>query len=155
MRSILTACILVLAPISAEAKTLTGQAIVIDGDTLEIHGEPIRLGGIDAPESRQTCLNGAGVAYRCGKEASFALADLIGRATVTCVGNERDRYHRLLATCSAHGIDLNGWMVEQGHAVAYLRYATTYVVEEGEARAARRGVWQGEFVMPWDWRKAH
>jgi hypothetical protein len=30
-----------------------GQASIIDGDTLEIHGTRIRLWGIDAPESDQ------------------------------------------------------------------------------------------------------
>jgi endonuclease YncB( thermonuclease family) len=34
---------------------LIGQASVIDGDTLEIHGMRIRLWGIDAPESSQLC----------------------------------------------------------------------------------------------------
>jgi endonuclease YncB( thermonuclease family) len=35
----------------ALAADLTGQASVIDGDTLEIHGARIRLWGIDAPET--------------------------------------------------------------------------------------------------------
>lgn len=30
-----------------------------------------------------------------------------------------------------------------------------YVDEEEAARAARVGMWAGEFDMPWDWRKAH
>jgi endonuclease YncB( thermonuclease family) len=43
---------LVLVPASAvAADNLAGQASVIDGDTLEIHGTRIRLWGIDAPES--------------------------------------------------------------------------------------------------------
>ena len=42
-----------VAPASAE--TLTGGARIIDADTVEIAGEKLRLEGIDAPESRQTC----------------------------------------------------------------------------------------------------
>ena len=70
------------------AETIAGQASVIDGDTLEIHGTRIRLFGIDAPESGQTCVRNA-EAYRCGKDAAFALADFIGRHVVTC--ERRDR----------------------------------------------------------------
>ncbi len=32
---------------------MAGVASVIDGDTIEVHGQPIRLHGIDAPASRQ------------------------------------------------------------------------------------------------------
>ena len=43
-----------------------GPARIIDGDTLDIAGERIRLHGIDAPESRQSCVVGSEV-WRCGQ----------------------------------------------------------------------------------------
>jgi endonuclease YncB( thermonuclease family) len=58
---------LILVPASAAAAdNLAGQASVIDGDTLEIHGTRIRLWGIDAPESSQLCRGEDSRQYRCG-----------------------------------------------------------------------------------------
>lgn len=34
------------------------------------------------------------------------------------------------------------------------RYSRDYVRAEDQARAARRGVWSGQFEMPWEWRAA-
>ena len=39
----------------ALAGSATGRVSVVDADTLELHGERIRLAAIDAPEARQTC----------------------------------------------------------------------------------------------------
>ena len=53
----------------AQAQTVTGPAIVVDGDTLEIKGERIRIIGIDACESRQKAsLNGQ--EWPCGVMAT-------------------------------------------------------------------------------------
>jgi endonuclease YncB( thermonuclease family) len=136
----------------AAAESLAGQASVIDGDTIEIHGQRIRLLGIDAVESRQRCIRG-GRDWNCGKDSAFALADRIGRSAIDCRGVERDRYGRLVAVCFKGTEDLNRWMVEQGWAVAYRRYSTDYVAAEAAARAAGRGLWSSRFDMPWDWRK--
>ena len=46
-----------LAVLQRRRKTSLGQASVIDGDTIETHGERIRLWGIDAMESDQLCRN--------------------------------------------------------------------------------------------------
>ncbi len=51
---------------------ITGPARIIDGDTIDIAGERIRLHGIDAPESGQTCV-ADGVTWPCGQSATAAL----------------------------------------------------------------------------------
>jgi endonuclease YncB( thermonuclease family) len=81
-------------------------------------------------------------------------AHIAGRA-IDRESEGKDRYGRTLATCFLDSEDLNGWMVEEGQAVAYRKYSTAYVVQEQEAQAAHRGLWAGSFVMPWDWRKQH
>jgi endonuclease YncB( thermonuclease family) len=68
-------------------------------------------------------------------------------------GDKRDRYGRLIAVCYIGTVDLNARMVRDGWALAYRRYASDYVAEETEARAAGSGIWQGQFVEPWKWRR--
>jgi endonuclease YncB( thermonuclease family) len=143
---------LLAAPAGA-AETLVGPATVIDGDTLEIRGQRIRLHGIDAPESAQTCTDPAGRSWRCGQRAALALSERIGRATVTCEPKDRDRYGRIVAVCSSAGRDLNAWMVENGWALAYRDYSRDYVDAEAAARVTRAGIWSGSFDAPWDWRR--
>jgi len=126
-----------------------GRATVVDGDSLEIGGNRVRLYGIDAPEFTQTCTRGAD-SYACGREARRALAALV-RQGVQCSGNEIDRYDRLLAQCEAGGRDINREMVASGWAVAY----GAYEADERAARAARRGLWAGDFQRPRDWRVEH
>ncbi len=129
-----------------------GSVRVIDGDTLEWNGERVRLMGFDAPEMQQTCERG-GVTWLCGKEARKALANWIGDRDVDCVGDERDRYERLLAHCSVDGQDIGEWMVSRGLAVAYYRFSYEYERAEHKAKSAKLGMWAGEFQKPWDWRR--
>lgn len=53
------------------------------------------------------------------------------------------------------GLDVNGWIVSVGWAVAYRKFSTAYVQREDQARAAGVGLWAGRFDMPWDWRATH
>ncbi len=159
MNSALTAVTLVLActlPACSSETTgddLQGVASVIDGDTIEIHGTRIRLNGIDAPESGQLCQDARGTAWRCGQQAALALSDRIGRRqVVSCQQTDTDRYGRVVADCIVGRENLNRWMVREGWAVAYRQYSTAYIPAEDHARTGQRGIWQGRFDMPWDWR---
>ena len=134
-----------------QTEPIAGVASVIDGDTIEIHGRRIRLHGIDAPESRQTCFR-AGEPWRCGLQAALALSDYVGRSPLVCDVLGHDRYRRIIARCFLGATDINRWMVENGWAVAYRRFAPDYIRDEDGARADKVGVWSGTFMMPWDWR---
>jgi hypothetical protein len=93
-----------------------------------------------------------GAPYRCGQEAAFALADKIGPHVVSCERRDTDRYGRTVAVCTAGGVDLIHWMVAQGEAIAYRHYSLAYVPDEDKARAAKLGLWAGEFENPADFR---
>ena len=142
-------------PPAAQTQTtqqISGIARVIDGDTIEVGGKHIRLNGIDAPESKQTC-EANGQSYACGEQATEALIVLLGARPVECTENGRDRYQRIIATCYVDSTDLSSWMVEHGWAVAYRKYSLKYVNAEDSARSAKLGIWAGTFEMPENWRR--
>ncbi|CAL8461582.1 g1113 [Coccomyxa elongata] len=147
-----------------EDLTLTGHAKVTDGDTLSVGGEVVRLSGIDAPEKDQRCKGANGRLYLCGEDASWALARLVRYSRVTCEQQgARDRYGRVVARCSVmtlltgRRIDLSAALVGSGHAVVYRRFAGLHLAVlvhlESVARLNRKGLWQGKFEMPEDWRR--
>ncbi len=142
------------APAPAPGAPIEGRAKIVDGDSLEIAGERIRLFGIDAPEGRQQCRDAKGADYACGREAARALTSLIGGRTVTCRMVTHDQYQRDVATCAVEGQDLGDAMVRSGHARDYPRHSRgRYAAAERDAREARRGLWAGEFENPGAWRK--
>ena len=71
-------------------------------------------------------------------------------------GHPQSAEVRIVALCRLdNGQDINAAMVQEGWALAYREYATVYVPEENEAKAAMRGLWAETFIDSWDWRKAH
>jgi endonuclease YncB( thermonuclease family) len=137
---------------ACSAAEITGRASVIDGDTIEVHDTRIRLHGIDAPESDQTCSK-LGQKYRCGQQAALTLDDLIS-GTVKCTQRDTDRYGRVVAECFSNNINLNAAMVKAGWALAYREYSNDYVVDETYAQQNNLGMWSGEFQAPWDYRRS-
>ncbi|MEX2009067.1 MAG: thermonuclease family protein [Dongiaceae bacterium] len=141
-----------ISKVSWRADCLTGPACVIDGDTIIVAGERVRLHGIDAPELDQTfwC---RGRNLPCGAMALAVLEALTAGVKLRCEAVERDRHGRLVAKCfSPNGIDVGRRLVLAGWAVAYRRYSMDYVDAEDDARKAGRGLWKGGFMNPWVWR---
>ena len=150
LRSLLVPVLLALAlPLSAA--DVTGRARAVDGDTLEVAGQKVRLFGIDAPELDQHCDRDGG-RWACGRAAREALAVIVGRQPLACAVQDVDRYGRLVAVCEAGGEDVAARMVRQGMAIAYRRYSGRYANAEAAARADGIGLWTSTYVQPEQYR---
>jgi endonuclease YncB( thermonuclease family) len=137
----------------AQSDNLTGQASIVDGDTLEIHGTRMRLWGIDAPESTQLCRGEDSEQYKCGAQAANDLDAFIARRPVSCLPISLDRYGRTVATCLVGGVDLGDWLVRNGLALDWPEYSKRkYDDTQREAEQAGRGMWKGSYVEPWLYR---
>ena len=111
--------ILSLLSTTTYAADLTGQARIVDGDTIWIGGTKVRLHGIDAPEMSQECIGRDGSPYRCGKASTDSLRVLVGSEPVRCEGDTYDRYKRLIAVCYSGTVNLSAELVRQGWVPAY------------------------------------
>ena len=133
-------------------KTIFGKAKVIDGDTVHINKNKIRLHGIDAPEANQTC-NKGGLIWSCGIESTNFLEEIIGKNKIECITKGMDRYNRFIGICYLDDLDLNSEMVANGWAIAYRYYSSDYVMQEKEAKHQKLGIWSGNFEEPYLFRK--
>ena len=136
----------------ANSKTILGKAKIIDGDTIHIKSNKIRLHGIDAPETKQTCKIDNQDWY-CGKQSTKELKNLINNQKVECNVNDVDRYNRYVAICFVNEININQWMVKNGWAIAYRYYSKDYIVEEKYANDNKLGIWKSEFIEPYAYRR--
>lgn len=130
---------------------------VIDGDTFSLNGRTYRLWGIDAPEKEQSCRLKS-KDYLCGQAARDYLRSLVkDSATIRCETKPRAKKEtRIVALCRVDGEDLAQLMVSAGWAVDYKFFSKGYyAAAEADARAAKRGLWAGEFQQPQAWRKAN
>lgn len=135
---------------AACANDLVGQASIIDGDTLEVHGTRIRLWGVDAPESDQLCRGADSNLYRCGAKAANDLNSFIARRPVSCTPVGEDQYRRTVAICSVGGADLGEWLVRNGLALDWPHYSKgKYASAQRDADRSGRGMWAGSYVEPW------
>jgi endonuclease YncB( thermonuclease family) len=138
---------------ASPSNLIVGRPRIVDGDTLALGAQRIRLHGIDAPEQQQSCVLANREGWACGSAATGLLKQLAENLTVSCAPRATDRFGRTVAVCQAAGRDLGGALVEQGLAQAYTAYAQDYVAAEAAARADGRGIWDSIFTSAQAYRK--
>ena len=141
-----------LFPYFFKSQIVYGDAKVIDGDTIHIGNNKIRLHGIDAPEKNQKCVFN-NKDWECGKNSTLALREMIENSPVICRINDVDRYKRYIAVCFSNKKSLNKMMVKNGWAIAYRYYSKDYIDEEFIAKRKKLGIWRGTFEEPYIYRK--
>ncbi len=118
--------------VAAEA----GHVAVVDGDTLRLSGEVVRLRGVEAPVRGDLCRGGVD----CGGMASTALAGLVRDRRVECRLAGQDALGRPYGACDANGTDLSRAIVASGWARA--RAGEPGLADlELRARRQRTGLW--------------
>jgi len=138
--------------ISAPAEYVT----VIDGDTLIVGSERVRLFGVDAPEIEQLCATSDIRAYMCGEEARSAMQALVHGHRVNCAVVDTDRYGRAVGVCRIDGgEDLGALMVSLGFAFDWPTYSGgAYEHYQALAKENKQGLWNGvAFQFPWTFRQ--
>jgi endonuclease YncB( thermonuclease family) len=136
---------------------LAAEIAVTSADTFQLDHTNYRLDGVDAPEIDQTCLDQNGNISPCGVTARDRLNAYIGNRAVRCEDKGPDPIdkHRRSGICSIEGetTTLNEWLVREGWAIRSEPSAKgRFAAEQADARANRRGLWQGCFAEPRDLR---
>lgn len=139
-------------PARADA-VISGPGCVIDGNTLQVGGKTkdgkcwggidVRLHGSIAPQLNDTCKDGRGNAWQCGKVAKETLRRLVRRRPVSCYHIDGEFQDMIpVVTCISGRTDLALEMVNSGMAKALHDQTKRYELEEAQAKKTHRGLWR-------------
>jgi len=134
---------------------ISGKASIIDGDSIKIRNQEIRLINIDAPEYTQECLDQNMQKYKCGIVAKDFLKKIISNKEIICKYHKKDIYNRILGKCHTKETQINKEMVKAGWAILYNFRDSTKEMKKIEilARKNKQGLWNGSFLEPQKYRK--
>lgn len=137
-----------LAFFSAVPAYADGDVYVVDGDSLKLGEQNVRLAHIDAPEYYQTCKRADKSTYNCGIKAREKLESLLKLGELSCKTVGRDIYNRDMSECFAGRTNINLEMVRSGWAVVYKSRDAVYLEAQADAKRAKLGIWQGKYMKP-------
>lgn len=155
IRSSLVRCVMLLLPLMLWAAPGSAtNAIVKDGNTIQLANVTYRLDGIDAPELDQICIDDHADPWTCGVDARNQLARQVGSHEVRCEDRGPDpsyrKRHLGICTVESETTSLNEFAVSQGLAINSAK--GRFGDDEATAKADRKGIWKGCFVAPADFR---
>lgn len=138
-------------------KKFSGNTFVIDGDSIKVGKNEVRLFGLDAPEYSQTCFNAKKEEYSCGQMSRDFLVNLANKKQVECFYSQKDKYDRYLSKCYIDKVSINEEIIKNGMAVIYNFTESDEKMNEleKEAKAKKLGIWKGSFQLPKEYRKEH
>jgi endonuclease YncB( thermonuclease family) len=131
---------------------LTGRAIAITGDLMRVDGALVRIGGVEAPESRQPCYRANGRRWNCASAAKSGLARVVRGRRVSCTPSGEESGGYVVADCRIGTTDVATALVQGGYVFAVRSLFSSLGSAEDAARAAKKGIWQGEIQRPQEWR---
>ena len=134
---------------------IEGDAHVITASVLRIGRYYVKMLGIDAPDPNQTCADKHGGSYHCGQRALTWLQNWIHNRQIRCYVVGQIVRNRTTGVCFTMDgqYDLAAVVTNAGWAVAWTQNTEVYAPYERQAAENRRGLWEGRFYKPWDWRK--
>jgi|GEM_PF-3443080 endonuclease YncB( thermonuclease family) len=130
-----------LAP-AAPPRQFSGTATATGAVELKVDATEVALFGIKRAGERDRC--GSAPGSDCAAAARLALAQRVSAVgKVSCrIPNPRPGVTAYAICLDADGVDLSGFLIAQGLALADTGQSYDYVGAEGIARNLKRGLWQ-------------
>lgn len=132
---------------------IIGVSNVVQGDTITLAGRVVKLFGVASPEISQTCADASGRGYRCGQQSIAWLSGWLANHQVKCHIVSENKSGLLTGVCMLGPYDIGAAIINAGWAVANTKQTQIYIDYQNQASQNKRGLWQGNFYMPWDWQK--
>ena len=142
--------------------SVAGTARVIDGNTISIRQQRVRIAAIDACDMQQSGLLNRKT-WPCGLVARSYLRKMIDGKHVFCRTVDVDRYKHTVGQCYLQNNDIGLAMLRAGQAAAMLRFLprnhgidlAEYGYAENGARERLLGIWSADAESPHLYRRAH